>query len=141
MTLKNVHPLLSGELLLALDHLGHGDALVLVDRNYPAYTSGAPVVRLDCHSREAAEAILSVLPLDTTEAPMLVMEAPSQPDRFAHTMRDVGAIARRIEGRDIEIVQLERHAFYNRAQSARLVVLTRESEPYSDLIWIKGVVA
>lgn len=140
MTLKNVHPLLSGELLLELDHLGHGNAVVVADRNYPAYTSGAPVVRLDCHAREAAEAILSVFPLDTTEAPMLVMEAPSHPDRCAPTMRDVGAIARQIEGRDFEILQLERHEFYDRAQSAQLVILTRESEPYSDLIWIKGVV-
>ena len=44
--LKGIDPLLSGELLRLLDDMGHGDLLLLVDRNYPAAASGRPVVRL-----------------------------------------------------------------------------------------------
>ena len=63
--LKGIDPVLSGELLKILDEMGHGDQLLLVDRNYPAAASGKPVVRLgEITVTRAAEAILGVLPLD-----------------------------------------------------------------------------
>ncbi|MEO8528910.1 MAG: RbsD/FucU domain-containing protein, partial [Pseudolysinimonas sp.] len=34
--LKDVDPLLSGELLKVLDEMGHGDVLVIADRNFPS---------------------------------------------------------------------------------------------------------
>ena len=62
--LKGVDPLLSGDLLAILDDMGHGDQLALVDRNFPAVSSGRPVIRLgEVTILRAAEAILSVLPL------------------------------------------------------------------------------
>ena len=44
--LKGIDPLLTGRLLKILDEMGHGDQLLLVDRNYPAASSGRPVVGL-----------------------------------------------------------------------------------------------
>ena len=44
--LKGIDPLLSGDLLKILDDMGHGDRLLLVDRNYPAAASGRQVIRL-----------------------------------------------------------------------------------------------
>ena len=62
--LKGIDPLLSGDLLKILDDMGHGDQLLLVDRNYPAAASGKPVIRLgEVGVLRAARAILSVLPL------------------------------------------------------------------------------
>ena len=74
--LKGIDPLLSGELLRLLDDMGHGDLLLLVDRNYPAAASGRPVVRLgETTILRAAEAILSVLPLDSfVDCPIERME-------------------------------------------------------------------
>lgn len=34
--LKNIDPVLTGSLLKALDELGHGQKIALVDRNYPS---------------------------------------------------------------------------------------------------------
>ena len=42
--LTGIHPILAGELLAALDRLGHGDELVVADANFPAHRLGAQVV-------------------------------------------------------------------------------------------------
>ena len=43
--------------------MGHGDQLLVVDRNYPAVSSGRPVVRLgEIGAERALTAILSVVP-------------------------------------------------------------------------------
>lgn len=44
--LKNIDPLLGGELRHLLDDMGHGDQLVMVDRNFPAAATGLRVVHL-----------------------------------------------------------------------------------------------
>ena len=43
--LKNIDPVLSPELLSTLRAMGHGDELAIVDANYPAVSSGGPVIR------------------------------------------------------------------------------------------------
>jgi len=45
--LKNIDPLLSPDLLSTLRAMGHGDELAIVDANYPAASSGRPVIRAD----------------------------------------------------------------------------------------------
>jgi L-fucose mutarotase len=63
--LKGIDQVLRGELLKALDELGHGDEFVLVDRNFPAYSSGLEVIDLgEIKATRAAKAIFSVFPLD-----------------------------------------------------------------------------
>ncbi len=62
--LKGTDPLLSGDLLKILDDMGHGDQLLLVDRNYPAAASGSEsegrsleygvIPRLDFYRRASA---------------------------------------------------------------------------------------
>ena len=42
--LKNFDPLLSPALLSTLRAMGHGDELAIVDANYPAESSGRPVI-------------------------------------------------------------------------------------------------
>ena len=74
--LKGIDPLLSGELLNVLDTMGHADQLALVDRNFPAASSGRPVIHLgEVGVVRALEAILSVFPLDSfVERPLERME-------------------------------------------------------------------
>ena len=51
--LRNIDPLLNGELLYALRSMGHGDELALVDVNFPADSvatdtaMGSPIRRHD----------------------------------------------------------------------------------------------
>lgn len=140
--LKGIDPLLSGELLRILDDMGHGDQLMLVDRNYPAVSSGRPVVRLgEASIVRAATAILSVLPLDSFIAhPIERMEVEDDPVRTTPTQDELLALASSVEGRDLQYGVVPRLDFYQRAQGVYAIVHTLDTVPYGCFILHKGVV-
>jgi L-fucose mutarotase len=140
--LKGIDPLLSGELLRILDDMGHGDQLMLVDRNYPAVSSGRPVVRLgEASIVRAATAILSVLPLDSFIAhPIERMEVEDDPVRTTPTQDELLELASSVEGRDLQYGVVPRLDFYQRAQGVYAIVHTLDTVPYGCFILHKGVV-
>ena len=140
--LKGVDALLNGDLLKILDEMGHGDQLLVVDRNYPAFSAGRPVVRLgDCSVERAIGAILSVFPLDAfVDSPLERMEVKDDPALTTPGQDRVLGIARATHPRPLEYGVVPRADFYRRAQGAYAVVHTLESEPYSCFILQKGVV-
>ena len=140
--LKGIDPLLSPDLLHVLAAMGHGDELVLVDRNYPAVSSARRLVRLDgCDLPTAARIVLSLLPLDTfVEEPMAAMAVVGDPDAVPEVQQEVFALAREIEDREIGVQRLERFAFYERARQAFAIVFTTEARPYGCVVMTKGVV-
>jgi L-fucose mutarotase len=140
--LKNVHPLLNGELLGLLQDMGHGDVVAIVDRNYPAVSTGRHVVRLSGASvDEAATAVLSVLPVDTFVEPAVFRMGPVGAES---SMLDVHDDFRKVldaaEGREVPVEPLERFDFYRRAREAFLVVATTEDQPYGCFLVTKGVI-
>ena len=70
--LKNISPLLNADVLYALKAMGHGDYLILSDLNFPSnsiarQTVVGELLRMEnTTSAQAAEAILSLMPLDTS---------------------------------------------------------------------------
>jgi L-fucose mutarotase len=140
--LKGIDPLLSGDLLKVLDDMGHGDRLLLVDRNYPAAASGKPVIRLgEASIVRAATAILSVLPLDSfIEHPLERMEVDDDPTITTPAQDHLLVLARRVEGRDLDYGVIPRLDFYVRAAEAFAVVHTLDAQPYGCFILHKGVI-
>lgn len=140
--LKGVDPLLSGDLLKILDDMGHGDRLLLVDRNYPAVSTGRPVVRLgEASILRAATAILSVFPLDSFVAhPLERMEVEDDPARTTPTQDELLGLASASEGRELQYAVVPRLDFYARASSAYAVVHTLDAVPYGCFILHKGVI-
>ena len=140
--LKGVDPLLSGDLLKILDDMGHGDQLLLVDRNYPAAASGKPVVRLgEVTVLRAAQAILSVFPLDSfLEHPLERMEVEDDPAKTTPVQVEMLALASAAEGRQLEYGVVPRLDFYGRAKGVYAVVHTLDSVPYGCFILHKGVI-
>ena len=140
--LKGIDPLLSGELLKILDEMGHGDQLLLVDRNYPAASSGRPVVRLgEVGVVRAMTAILSVLPLDEFVAhPLERMEVDGDPARTTPQQDAVLEAARASHPAPIEWGVVPRLDFYERSRASYAVVHTLEPEPWGCFILTKGVV-
>lgn len=140
--LKGVDPLLSGDLLAILDDMGHGDQLALVDRNFPAVSSGRPVIRLgEVTILRAAEAILSVLPLDSFQPhPLERMEVEDDPVRTTPVQDDLLSLAARIEERPLQYGVIPRLHFYERVRSVSAVVHTLDAVPYGCFILHKGVV-
>jgi len=140
--LKGVDPLLSGDLLKVLDDMGHGDQLALVDRNFPAYASGRPVIRLgEVSVLRAARAILSVLPLDSfVDRPLERMEVEDDPARTTPVQDELLALASQAEDRVLEYGVVPRLDFYERVRSAYAVVHTLDDTPYGCFLLHKGVV-
>lgn len=140
--LKNVHPMLTGPLLSLLDRMGHGDVLGLVDRNFPAYRYGAPVIDFrGVDTAAAAEALLSVFPLDSfVEEAVHRMEIDGAPEEINAATAALQKAADAAEGRTVRIASVERFAFYEQARPVSAFVQTGETIPYSCYLLRKGVV-
>lgn len=140
--LKGIDPLLSGELLKILDEMGHGDRLLLVDRNYPAASSGRPVVRLgEVGVVRAMTAILTVFPLDEfVEHPLERMEVDGDESRTTPEQDAVLEAARAAHPAPLEWGVVPRLDFYERSRAAYAVVHTLEPQPWGCFILTKGVV-
>lgn len=133
--LLGIDPLLTGRLLAALDAMGHSDAVVLADAHFPAERLAKRLVELPGVTTPALlRAICSVLPLD--DAPALDLMATADGEVLA-VQRELAAAA----GLDQAGVRyVDRHAFYDIAADAFLVVRTGESRTYGNALVRKGVV-
>ncbi len=139
--LKGIDPLLGPDLLRVLAAMGHGDEIAVVDANFPAEANARRLVRLDgITATRAAEAILSLLPLDDfVDAPAAVMAVVGDPDAEPSIVADFRQIAQRAHGADVQFERVERFAFYERARQAFAVAATGERRLYGNLILKKGV--
>ena len=140
--LINIDPVLSPELLSALQSMGHGDRLVLCDANFPAHSNNSNVVRLDgIDIPRAARAILSVFPLDSfVPNPVLRMEIDKKPDEINEVHQDLINIVKEVSGQNWKVGSIERQQFYEETKQAYCVVSTSETRPFGCFIFTKGVI-
>lgn len=145
--LKGIDPRLGAELLFVLRAMGHGDYLILSDTNFPASklaaetTHGALLTMENLSLPEAAEAILSVLPLDTFVDDFAArMEVVGAPSEIPPVQAEVQAVIDAAEGLPRPIQSVERFAFYDLAKEAYAVVQTGERRFYGCVMLRKGVI-
>lgn len=145
--LKGISPLLNADVLYALEAMGHGDMLVIVDTNFPAQsiadqTQLGQLLRIDnVTAPQAAAAILSLLPLDSfIEDAATRMEVVGSPDELPQVQVEMQAEIDRAEGKHWPLVPIERFAFYERAKSAYCVIQTGERRFYGCFTLTKGVI-
>lgn len=135
--LTGIDPLLSGDLLRILDHMGHDDTLLVADAHYPSYRSGAPVIDLPVTSPEAVRAIRTVLPLDLYAGPSVTLMTPEPGTGEEVQAQLTEAVAAPDQDR-IEFI--DRFPFYERAEKIFAVVRTAEVRKYGCIMIRKGVV-
>lgn len=143
--LRGIDARLGADVLHALAAMGHGDMVVLVDANFPADavardTVRGTLLRMDnLDTRAAAEAILSVLPLDDFVDDFAArMEVVGDPAAIPPPQAEVQALlAGAGDGRAIPGV--ERFAFYDLARRAYAVIRTGEMRAYGCVAFRKGV--
>lgn len=139
--LKNIDPLLNADVLHALRSMGHGDELVISDAHFPSdsiarQTSLGKLLRIDASADRVAQAILSVMVLDSfVPDPALRMEVVDDPTHMPEVQQDVQALLE--EG--ASLAPIERHAFYERARRAYCVIVTADTRSYGCFIFKKGV--
>jgi L-fucose mutarotase len=141
--LKGINPLLAPDLLHALQSMGHGDAIAIVDANFPATSNARRLIETPGTGAPAMlEAILSLLPIDTRVTPaVFTMEVTGDPEAVPPPVAEFAAVFTRQDLGDIEIGRLERQAFYERARSAYAIVRTGEARRFGNILLVKGVIA
>ena len=145
--LKGLDPLLSADLLGLLDAMGHGDDLVIADRNFPAHsvslhtTSRRVISERGVDTNQMSKAILSVFPLDTyVDIQIHHMAVIGAPDTILSVHSELLAIAQAGEKAPVKMAAIERMAFYEAAKRAYMVVQTGETRPFGCFILKKGVI-
>lgn len=145
--LKGIDPRLNAEVLHCLRAMGHGDVLILADTNFPSDSVARATVtgkllrmeNLTC--AEAAQAILSVYPLDTFVPDFAGrMEVVGAPDEIPPVQAEVQAEINAAEGSNRPMISIERFAFYDMAREAYAVIQTGERRFYGCFMFRKGVV-
>ena len=139
--LKGIPPLISPPLLDSLARMGHGDVLLVVDENYPAYAAGVPVHRLDGVGVERAiEAVQALLPIDTfVDSPVFRMHPVGEPDVVTPVQNRVHRLIERWRAARSRVAPVERMDFYARARRSFAILATGEHEPYGCIGLTKGV--
>ena len=139
--LKGIPSILSPELLKVLDEMGHSDEIVIADGNFPGASHAQRLIRLDGHNvPEILNAVLQLFPLDRyVAAPVALMEVvkgdPVVPVIWEEYKKIIAA-----HEEDIQIENIERFAFYERAKKAYAVITTSEKALYANIILKKAVV-
>ncbi len=138
--LCGLNPLLTPDLLHALASMGHGDAIAVVDANFPAAATAARLILLPGADAPAVlGAILSLLPIDDFEPdPITVMQMVGDPDATPAPVRDFIAVLSQHAAPPP--VAIERHAFYRAAAAGFAIVQTGERRFYGNILLRKGVI-
>ena len=136
--LKHIDPLLGPELLAILRAMGHGEEIVIADRNYPALSAGPTIIRHDgSDGVHTLDAVLSVLPLDRGAGTVTRMQARDRPDEILPVMRDLIDVVGR-HAPQAEIASMTPADFKARAANAAAIIVTAEARPYGNIIVRKG---
>ena len=141
--LIGINPLINPDVLYVLAAMGHGDCIALVDSNFPAtsiatHTIHPEVLRMDCSTPQALQAILSLFPLDTfVDDAVRSMQVVGDP----HAIPAVIAEASPLLGEQFTIQGIERYAFYEATKQSFAILQTGEQRIYGNLILRKGVIA
>lgn len=145
--LRNFDNRLTADVIQALRAMGHGDDLVIADTNFPSdsvarQTTLGRLLRMDnLTAVEAAEAILSVMPLDSfVDHPAERMEMVGKPKEIPQVQAEVQKAIDKAEGKSWPMGSIERFAFYERAKTAYCVIVTGETRFYGCFIFKKGVI-
>jgi L-fucose mutarotase len=145
--LKGIDHRLNADVLYVLRSMGHGDALVIADTNFPSdqvsrSTVYGDLLRMEnLTAAQAVNAVLSVMPLDTFVDDFAGrMEVVGDAHGIPDVQKEVQAEIDRAEGRPRPMIGIERFDFYDRAREAYAVIQTGERRFYGCFLFRKGVI-
>ncbi len=141
--LKGIPKCISPSLLKILDEMGHGDRIIIGDANFPAASCAKNniLVRADgLKATELLDAILTLMPLDDVEHPVLIMDKQEcHKDLETPVWDEFKSIVAKHDKRGADACgMIDRFSFYDEAKKAYAVIATTEEAFYSCLILQKG---
>ncbi len=145
--LKGIDHRVTPELMDCLIRLGHGDELVIADRNYPSAATAAHCVMPDVitmpgmSAAEVVSLITQLMPIDSfADYGALRMEVDNAPDQVEPVHAEVFDVLSRVAPDGAALKSIERQAFYAHARKAFAVVSCSEGRPFGCFILRTGVV-
>jgi L-fucose mutarotase len=140
--LKHIPKIISPDLMKILLEMGHSDAIVIADGNFPASTCAKRLIRCDGHGvAEVLSAILKFFPLDSYSEHSVFLMQVVPGDTIKPTIwEEYKSIVEKLEPIGSEFEFVERFEFYERAKNAYAVIATSEAALYANIILKKGVV-
>lgn len=143
--LKGIDPRVTPDLMDVLMRMGHGDELVVVDSNYPAFSletvTGQVVEMPGLSVVDTLAVILGLMPLDGfTDYGALWMERDGAGDAPDPVHQAALAVIRPALPEGGAVRSIERQAFYQQARGAFAVVRCTENRPFGCFILRMGVV-
>lgn len=140
--LKNVPITLTPELYRLLYDMGHGDAIVIADANFPAAASAQRLYH--CPNMGACEAlalVLGCIPVDTfVDTPVTYMAVAPGDNYKPDIWDDFDRIVARHHGTPVVPRHMPRAEFYAATRDAYAVFLTGERRRYGNILINKGVI-
>ncbi|WP_187264921.1 RbsD/FucU domain-containing protein [Homoserinibacter sp. GY 40078] len=130
--LKGIDPVLDGDVLRALDRLGHSDRLIVADAHFPAYRLVDHVITLAVDVPRAVRAVCSVIDLDTVDAAVMMDSGAPLLD-VQREILEAGALS------EADASFVGRAEFYELAARAQVVLRTLEPRTWANVILSKGV--
>lgn len=131
--LKGINPILTGDLLMLLDQMGHSDTVAIVDAHFPAYRVSDTVVDVAVDAPTAVEAVCSVIELDDVDAATLMDSGTEWNDCQQEIVRALGDTPREL------VRQVDRYSYYDEAAKANFIIRTTEVRVYGNVLLSKGV--
>ena len=145
--LHGINPNCPPELLYCLARMGHGDEIMIADRNYPTYAHAAdapvsqPIALPGFDALAAIKLITELMPIDHFHAyGALRMEVDGAPAEMNASHRAVFAHLAEVAPVEAVLGHIERQAFYRQAKQVFGIVHTTEDHPFGCYILRKGVI-
>jgi len=134
-----IAPFMPPELVAILMEMGHGDDLILCDRNYPASKYGSRVIRCDSLSIPTLlDEILRLIPIDyITDYTVTSMCPP--PDVIPPIWVEYEKIIKARVLPEAKLAPIPRQEFYERGKQTYVSIKTGEVAKFANIIIRKGV--
>ena len=134
--LKGIDPVISPDLLKALDEMGHGDEILFADAHFPGRTNAKQLIRADgIPVDRLLKAITPLLELDSYAIPVIMTSAVPGDTLDPNVEKRIRAAL----GYDKKIAFITRDELYERAKKCFAVVQTGETAKYGNVFIKKGV--
>lgn len=135
--LTGIDPLLNGDVLRVLDHMGHNDVILIADGHYPSYGMGVPVLEIASTTPEVVRAVRTVFPLDFYAGPSVTLMTP-EPGLGEEVQQQLQDAVNTTDTTRTEWI--DRFDFYERGTKVYAVIRTAETRKYGCIMLRKGVV-
>lgn len=141
--LKNIDHRLNTDMLATLRSMGHGDTIVIVDRNFPsqsvaAHTSiGEPLLMENLSASEVTKIILSVMPVDNfVEDYALAMEVVGAANETPDVQKEVEAELKQPKAR-IKPYKKLRDLHFTRRRKTPMPLFKRVKRGFMGALYLK----